>query len=226
MSKNAQCPLCTHTTISPYHHDKQRVYLRCHRCDLVFVSADQHLNTMEEKAYYDLHDNRCDDPAYRRFLDRLFQPLNQRLRPHSHGLDFGCGPGPALAKMFEEAGHTINLFDSFYAPDKAVLSKPYDFITLSEVVEHLSAPGRELDKLWACLAEGGWLAIMTKRVRNPEAFKTWHYITDPTHVSYFSETTFHWLTAHWHSTTISATLTIAGSDVVLIQKGKKSASTR
>jgi len=127
--------------------------------------------------------------------------------------------------MLEEAGHTINLFDPFYAPDKSVLSQPYDFITLSEVVEHLGEPGRVLDDLWACLVEGGWLAIMTKRVRNPEAFKTWHYISDPTHVSYFSDKTFRWLVSHWSSTTIPATLIIAGNDVVLIQKGK-SALTR
>ncbi len=226
MSKNARCPLCHHSIISSYHHDKVRSYLSCHRCDLVFVPCDQHLSREEEKAYYDLHENQPYDPAYRRFLDRLFLPLNTRLAPHSHGLDFGCGPGPALAKMFEEAGHTICLYDAFYAPDKSVLFQAYDFITLSEAVEHLAKPGPVLDDLWVSLVDGGWLAIMTKRVRNPEAFKTWHYITDPTHVSYFSEATFRWLVSHWNSTTLSATLTIAGNDVVLIQKGKKPALAR
>mgnify|MGYP003965087051 CR=1 FL=1 len=152
------CPLCHGTGIAAYHADKTRNYLHCHTCDLVFVPRGQHLSAGEEKAYYDLHENQPDDPGYRRFLDRLFTPLNQRL------------------------------------------------------------PGRELDQLWDRLAPGGWLSIMTKRVRDQGAFKTWHYITDPTHISYFSEASFHWLAAHWSGMGPAATLTIAGNDVVLINK--------
>ena len=120
--------------------------------------------------------------------------------------------------MFEDAGHSVALFDPYYAPDKSVLSARYDFITLSEVAEHLAEPGPELDALWAGLAPGGWLGIMTKRVRDQAAFSTWHYITDPTHIGYFSETTFQWLAGRWSSTGRPATLVIAGDDVVLIEK--------
>jgi len=185
----------------------------------VFVPPAQHLSAADEKACYDLHDNQPGDPGYRRFLDRLFTPLNQRLAPNSLGLDFGCGPGPALAQMFEEAGHSVALYDPYYAPDESVLSAQYDFITLSEVVEHLAEPGKELDCLWNRLAPGGWLGIMTKRIRDQESFRTWHYIIDPTHIGFFSEATFQWLTEHWSSMGIPANLVIAGNDVVLIEKG-------
>ena len=60
---------------------------------------------------------------------------------------------------------------------------------------------------------------MTKRVRDQEAFRTWHYIADPTHIGYFSDATFHWLTGRWSSMGRPATLVIAGNDVVLIGKG-------
>ena len=60
---------------------------------------------------------------------------------------------------------------------------------------------------------------MTKRVRDQEAFRTWHYITDPTHICFFCETTFQWLTESWSSMGIPATLVITGNDVVLIEKG-------
>jgi hypothetical protein len=83
----------------------------------------------------------------------------------------------------------------------------------------MAEPGEELDCLWTSLAPGGWLGIMTKRVRGQEAFRTWHYITDPTHIGYFSDATFHWLTGRWSLMGISATLVIAGNDVVLIEKG-------
>ncbi len=217
--ENHMCPLCGDRGVVPYHRDKVREYLNCRVCDLVFVPPAWHLSAADEKAHYDLHDNRPDDPGYRRFLDRLFTPLNERLAPGSRGLDFGCGPGPALAQMFEEAGHSVALYDPFYAPDKTVLAARYDFITLSEVAEHLAEPGRELDRLWRGLAPGGWLGIMTKRVRGREAFAAWHYIADPTHIAYFSEATFHWLAGRWTSLGTPATLTIAGADVVLIEKG-------
>jgi Methyltransferase domain len=216
--ENHCCPLCKSTSTLPYYQDRARKYLKCANCDLVFVPASLHLSPTEEKAYYDLHDNRPDDPHYRRFLDRLFTPLQQRLAPNSRGLDYGCGPGPTLSKMFEEAGHSIALYDPYYACDKSVLSAQYDFITLSEVVEHMAQPGRDLDCLWSCLSSNGWLGIMTKRVRNREAFKSWHYITDPTHISYFSQATFQWLTSRWSLTGTGAKLVIAADDVVLISK--------
>ena len=212
------CPLCGDTRVSPYHRDRRRDYLTCATCELVFVPPDQHLPAAEEKAYYDLHDNSPDDPGYRRFLLRLFTPLARRLAPGARGLDFGSGPGPTLSGMFEAAGHAVALYDPHYAPDRSVLSHRYDFITLSEVAEHLARPGRELDRLWARLEPGGWLAIMTKRVRDRQAFATWHYIADPTHVAFFSEATFRWLAARWSAMGTPATLVIAGDDVVLIGK--------
>ena len=227
------CPLCGGGETAPYHRDKARDYWCCHICGLVFVPPGQHLSAEAEKACYDQHDNRPDDPAYRRFLDRLFTPLNQRLAPNSRGLDFGCGPGPTLSVMFEEAGHRVALYDPFYAPDKSVLAAgsgqpdqpdQYDFITLSEVAEHLAQPGKELDHLWSLLAPGGWLGIMTKRVASPptikslKAFTSWHYINDPTHICFFADATFRWLANRWSATGAPATLTIAGNDVVLLQK--------
>ena len=212
------CPLCHSVDIVAYHADKAREYLTCPVCALVFVPAAQHLSRADEKAQYDQHDNRPDDPGYRRFLSRLYEPLNQRLKPGSRGLDVGCGPGPTLSVMFEEAGHHVALYDPYYAPDQSVLAAAYDFITLTEVVEHMSAPGRELDRLWSLLVPGGQLGIMTKRVRDRAAFATWHYITDPTHISFFSETTFQWLVEHWSPAGSTATLTVIGNDVVIIAK--------
>ena len=212
------CPLCGGSGIAPYHRDDVRDYLQCRGCDLVFVMSAQHLSPADEKACYDRHDNRPDDPRYRHFLNRLFSPLSRRLAANSKGLDFGCGPGPTLSVMFEEAGHQVALYDPFYAPDRSALSGPYDFITLSEVAEHMAAPGKELDSLWAALAPGGWLGIMTKRVRDRTAFRTWHYINDPTHVCFFSEATFQWLSNRWSNLGPAAALDIVGDDVVLIGK--------
>ena len=80
-------------------------------------------------------------------------------------------------------------------------------------MEHLHQPKLELERLWGCLKASGWLGIMTKRVLDAEAFSTWHYKNDDTHVCFFSVETFQWLAEQW-----GATLTIAADDVVLLQK--------
>jgi hypothetical protein len=206
------CPLCQASAGRPFYADR-REYFRCAACHLVFVQPHQFLTSEEEKSEYDLHENSPDDPRYRRFLSRLFVPLSQRLAPDSCGLDFGSGPGPTLSVMFEEAGHSVEIYDPFYAPDTRPLQQQYDFITASEVVEHLHHPRQDLDRLWSCLKPTGSLGIMTQRVTDGEAFSRWRYKDDATHVCFFSIDTFRWLADHWR-----AALTVPDTDVVLFTK--------
>jgi hypothetical protein len=180
---------------------------------VVFVPANFHLSPAEEKAEYDLHENDVQDAGYRRFLSRLLTPLLPRLPVVGRGLDYGCGPGPALAMMLEDAGHHCAKYDLFYCPDQTVLAHHYDFITATEVVEHLGQPLEVLDRLWAQLNAGGVLAIMTKRVIDQTAFKNWHYKNDPTHIVFFADQTFEWLSERWQ-----AQLEFIDKDVVFLTK--------
>jgi 2-polyprenyl-3-methyl-5-hydroxy-6-metoxy-1,4-benzoquinol methylase len=150
------------------------------------VPPEYHLASEKEKAEYDLHRNSPDDAGYRNFLNRLFAPMLERIRPGSLGLDFGCGPGPTLSVMFEEAGFSMVVYDQFYANDRESLAKKYDFITATEVVEHLHNPAWDLNMLWTLLEPGGYLGIMTQQVVDKKAFRRWHYTQDPTHVCFFS----------------------------------------
>jgi len=204
------CPLCEAGHAALFYRDG-RDYFRCHACELVFVLPHAFLSRDQEKATYDHHQNSPDDPQYRRFLDRLFSPLSRRLAPGSRGLDFGSGPGPTLSIMFEEAGHSMAIYDPFYAPGTAPLQQEYHFVAASEVVEHLHHPRRDLERIWACLKSGGVLGIMTKRRIDDRDFSTWHYKNDPTHVCFFSMDTFRWLADHWN-----ATLVAPDQDVVLL----------
>ncbi|HEX9113642.1 MAG TPA: class I SAM-dependent methyltransferase, partial [Nitrospirota bacterium] len=95
----------------------------------------------------------------------------------------------------------------------AALEKQYDFITASEVVEHLREPRKELDRLWQCLKPGGTLGIMTKFVVDKGTFPEWHYKNDRTHICFFSQPTFTWLTGRW-----GADIAFPTNDVVLITK--------
>lgn len=206
------CPLCS----APAHwlqDDRKRSYWQCEQCLMVHVPAHWQLTAEQEKAEYDRHENHPDDPGYRRFLSRLAVPLLERLPAASSGLDFGCGPGPALAMMLREHGHQVALHDLYYHPNPEALAQQWDFITATEVVEHLAAPREVLEHLWQCLKPGGWLGLMTKRVTSPEAFRTWHYKSDPTHISFFSAQSFRWLAAQWQ-----AELELIGADVALLRK--------
>ena len=213
-----ECPLCESPEYTPFHRDRRREYLRCDRCCLVFVPPTWFLARDAERAEYELHENDPADPGYRAFLSRLVRPLLERLEPGRRGLDFGCGPGPALAAMLREAGHQVALFDPFFFPDVAPLSDRYDFITATEVVEHLHRPGAELAMLWALLQPGGTLGVMTKLVRDRAAFATWHYKNDPTHVAFYCRETWAWWAARE-----GAELEIVGSDVILLRKAPRSA---
>jgi len=216
-SCHTHCPLCGCSQSSVFHQDKNRPYLRCERCSLIFVPPTHYLSPQAEKAEYDLHENSPTDVGYRRFLSRIFEPLNARLAPNSSGLDFGCGPGPTLSVLFEEAGHTVAIYDPFYANHPNVFEQTYDFITATEVVEHLHAPRQEIDRLWNQLRPSGFLGFMTKLALDQAAFASWHYKADLTHVCFFSQETFHWL-AH----SLQADLTIIGQDVILLQKHYRS----
>lgn len=207
------CPLCHHSESKFYWEDKRRQYHQCQRCELVFVDPNQRLDSSQEKAHYDLHENDPTDLGYRKFLSRVQIPLAERIGCQKQGLDFGCGPGPTLSLMMQEAGHDVDLYDLYYYPDTKALSKSYDFITATEVIEHLYQP----DVVWAqwmsMLKPGGWLGLMTKMVRDVEAFSTWHYKNDHTHVVFFSRSTFEFL-----ATRDELELEFIENDVILLRK--------
>jgi hypothetical protein len=206
------CPSCQSALTSPFFQDK-REYYHCSVCHQVFVHPHYFLSQKEEKAVYDQHENCPDDPHYRQFLHRLFEPVSKRLSPGSRGLDFGSGPGPTLSIMFQEEGHSMAIYDPFYAPEVKYLQQSYDFITASEVVEHLQQPGKELEALWGCLKSGGILGLMTKRITDLDKFSHWHYKNDPTHICFFAIETFQWYAKLWE-----AELIISDKDVVLFVK--------
>ncbi len=208
-----QCPLCGGHSIAAYHADQRRDYLQCPLCGLVFVPAYQQLSQQDEKAIYDQHQNCADDQGYRQFLKRLIDPLLDRLEAGSQGLDFGCGPGPTLSVMMEEQGHIMALYDLYYANNPAVLERQYDFITSTEVIEHLAHPGAELQRLWSLLAPGGYLGLMTKQVKDRKSFANWHYKNDLTHISFFARQTFAYLGQQWGSTP-----EFIGADVIIFRK--------
>lgn len=212
-----KCPVCENQGARVFASVTGSDYWRCDTCLATFLDPLQRLDSSAELAQYRLHRNEPDDPAYRRFLARLAEPLLKRLPAQAHGLDFGCGPGPALAAMLREAGHEVALYDVFFAPDRAVLDRQYDFVSCTETAEHFHDPAGQFRRFDTLLRPGGWLGLMTGMLSEQVDFAKWHYRRDPTHVVFYQRATLRYLACQydWHCE-------FPAPDVVLLRKPERS----
>ncbi len=184
------CTVCCTGQLQSFITVGEREYWRCLQCQATLMGSAAWLSPEQERAIYELHDNQPDDPGYRAFLGKLIEPLLAKLPARgAQGLDFGCGPGPALAQMLAQRGITMALYDPAFYPDAQVLEHQYDVITCTEVVEHLHAPWHTFLELDRYLKPGGWLAVMTCFQTDDRRFDHWHYRRDPTHVVFYKEET-------------------------------------
>ena len=190
-----------------------RDYWRCGACEARYLDTRQLPGPEEERAHYLLHENDPADPGYRNFLSRFAEPLVEKLDTGMSGLDYGCGPGPALAAMLSEAGHHMALYDPFFHSNPEPLAQIYDFITCTETAEHFHHAADEFDRLDAMLRPGGWLGVMTCFQTDDALFANWHYRKDPTHVVFYREATFKKIAAKrgW-------SCEVPAKDVVLMRK--------
>ena len=195
------CPLCDGDECSFLYHSDDRHGLRrffeCVRCDLAFVPPEFHLPERAEIDRYMMHDNDPHDQGYRRFLSRLWNELRPLVSRDGAGLDFGCGPGPALAHMMRSDGFDVSLYDPYFFPNEAVLRTEYSFITCTETVEHLRTPAETFTLLDAILLPGGVLGVMTGMLEDRSEFSSWYYQRDPTHIAFYRRQTMQWISARF-----------------------------
>jgi hypothetical protein len=191
----SHCPLCGsgRSDLEVVATAHGRRYRACPACGLVSVRPSDRPDPAEEAAHYATHRNDPTDPGYRTFLDRVARPLIERLPPGARGLDYGCGPGPALVAMLCERGFPTVGWDPLHAAVPALLAQRYDFVTCTEVAEHFFDPAAEFARIDGLIRPGGWLAVMTEPWTPGTDWGSWRYARDPTHVCFYSERTFRWL---------------------------------
>lgn len=214
------CPLCkSHNTIlylDLTHHKLGRLYHECRNCSLVFADNSLRLAPEEEKGRYATHTNNPQEKGYRAFLDKLLVPLQTFLKNEMKGLDFGCGPGPTISVMMAERGFEMNNYDPFFHDDRDVLTQKYDFITCTEVIEHMFRPMVEMKLLKSLLNENGVIGLMTEFVPDKEKFVNWYYKNDPTHVCFYSPQAFQWMAKE-----LKCDLEVVGNSVVILSRFKE-----
>ena len=207
------CNICRSNAVSSFETLDRKKYWRCNVCGGKYLDKSYFIDTAEEELRYLEHNNDIQDKEYRAFLSKLSDPLKEKLSFGAHGLDFGCGTGPALADILTQEGFKVSLYDPFFYPNKNVLSKQYDFITCTETAEHFHDPFKEFNTLNDLLKPRGWLGVMTSFLTSDEMFESWHYRRDPTHVTFYCENTFEVIASQR-----SWKCEIKSKDVVLLQK--------
>tara|TARA_B100001113_G_scaffold191394_2_gene156897 strand:+ start:8838 stop:9476 length:639 start_codon:yes stop_codon:yes gene_type:complete len=207
------CNICRSNAVSSFETLDRKKYWSCNVCGGKYLDKSYFIDTAEEELRYLEHNNDIQDKEYRAFLSKLSDPLKEKLSFGAHGLDFGCGTGPALADILTQEGFKVSLYDPFFYPNKNVLSKQYDFITCTETAEHFHDPFKEFNTLNDLLKPRGWLGVMTSFLTSDEMFESWHYRRDPTHVTFYCENTFEVIASQR-----SWKCEIKSKDVVLLQK--------
>jgi len=191
------CPLCMAAGGKPIHVQRDKIvhreFILCGTCCLVFVPSKFHITTEEQIDRYLSHNNDPNDPDYRAFLSRLSDEMRPYFVPGATVLDYGCGPGPALAAMLGEANLLVSIYDPYFVPDESLLNKQYDFVTCTETVEHFTDPRSDFATLDTMLKPGGLLGVMTGMLENLEDFPEWYYHRDPTHISFYNKHTMSWI---------------------------------
>lgn len=179
------CPLCQGSALRLFDKDKFRTYQLCSDCQLISVPRSELMSAEEEKARYDLHENDESD-QYRAYLTSIAEIILPKISAGSKGLDFGCGKSLIMEKILEGHGLQVESFDLYFHPKNSVLELRYDFILLSEVIEHLCSPLEVMMGLKDKLSEGGRIFVKTK-LYPPDAmaFHSWSYKRDPTHIQFF-----------------------------------------
>lgn len=193
MDKN--CKICKNKT-KKVQDEKIGTFLFCARCGFISKPQESFLSPKEEIERYNQHNNSIEDPRYVLFFEKFIKAafLNF-VKKSTKGLDFGSGPSPVLAQILEKHyGFHMDIYDVYYSPEKIYEGKTYDFITSTEVVEHLSKPMDAFHLFNKLLKPGGIAAIMTLLHHNDEQrFLQWHYHKDLTHISFFSSKTMEYI---------------------------------
>ena len=140
------CIVCKNQEAVDFKNIKQKRYWKCSYCEAIFLDKEFYLSSNDEYKHYLTHNNDVNDPRYKQFLSNLMLPLIERIKLNSIGLDYGCGPGPALSLMLREKGYQMFNYDPFFHSKKRNLLKKYDFICCTETVEHFHNPFGEFTR--------------------------------------------------------------------------------
>ena len=210
-----KCPICGGQVVEVYDAQLKIDFYHCKTCEFVYQSPNTHASLEEEKAQYDYHQNSFENIGYVHYLQKFLEGHVLPLNKNGVALDYGSGPGPVLYELMKEHFEEVMHFDPFYHPNPSYLTRKYDIITSTEVVEHFKHPMEEFAKLRDLLKEDGYLVIMTNfRLMDMDEFLTWWYRRDQTHISFYHPKTFAYIASKLGFTLVSDN----GKNVIILKR--------
>jgi SAM-dependent methyltransferase len=183
------CKVCGSEDIQLFARNKKREFLRCSRCELVFVPEQFYLTTEQERTRYDLHDNSIDNKGYIEFLEKIVSVIADRFPVDCTILDFGSGANAVLGKILDKKGYSCDSYDPLFNIQRSSDFVLYDIIVICEVIEHLRFLQNDLEFIKKHLKPDGTIIIRTQLYPDAKKFLNWWYIQDLTHINFFSPVT-------------------------------------
>lgn len=187
-----RCLICEGKTEALFDGQFGLTYYSCPGCGFIAQDRAALVTFEEEREEYDRHENSIENEGYVAYFKRFLEASLLPYRDGERGLDYGSGPEPVLSQVLaRDYGLDVDIYDLHYQPDKVFEGKAYDFITTTEVIEHVKDPVAFLQTFYDLLRPGGVVALMTLfHPQDKAAFLDWWYRRDITHISFFTPETF------------------------------------
>lgn len=183
------CPECNSEQTTFFDRDVLRQYYQCENCTLIFVPRNELIDHVQEQKRYEAHENDATDVGYRQYLQKIVDQILPNVTENARGLDYGCGRTQLLSELFQTQGRVVHSYDLYFLKDESIWDQQYDFIVLSEVIEHLRNPSEEMSRVLSLLSSSASLFIKTKVYPDRlDDFQKWFYKRDQTHVQFYSIT--------------------------------------
>jgi SAM-dependent methyltransferase len=214
------CPVCATAGPAPAFRKDGFDMVACGSCGALYVGQDPagiDFDALYGEAYYtggsdavfaDYVGQEAARRAHARRKLWWLRTLPPRVPRHGSLLDVGCAAGFFLAEaraFYEVQGVELSAWSSAYARDRlqlpvitgtlmqaALPSAHYDWVTLWDVIEHVSDPVPLLTEAARVLKPGGRLVLSTgdwgsryAQARGAD----WHLMTPPWHLTMFSRAT-------------------------------------
>lgn len=182
------CKLCGSDDCTLFASDKHRNYLYCTTCALIFVPASQWVPIEKERKRYQLHHNSADNDDYRNYLCSCIPLLRRIPCQNPVILDFGSGAEAVLTDILNQEGFSCHAYDPLFSVGLSSLQQQYDIVILWEVLEHVRDLNKEIELIRRLMRPEAALLIRTElwRHSSSDAFESWWYTKDCTHINFFS----------------------------------------
>ena len=185
------CEICkseTHTLNDPQIKVTHQV---CNNCGFIYKDKEFHPTWEDESNEYLRHENSIENEGYVNLFKHIIKGYIEGLDIKRKVLEFGSGPNPVFKEILVDSGYDVLDYDPFYNPNEEYKKHKYQLITSHEVVEHFVNPIKEFTELVSLLEDDGYIVLSTYfRDMDEEAFLTWWYRRDITHLSFYNVNVF------------------------------------